>query len=142
MNCCAISTAKRNPAQAAEMSRQAAFFAPIFVWMKQAVAGKTMSGVAVATRMRSISSPLIPACSIAFKRGLRAHVAGVFILGGDAAFLDSGAGGDPLVVVSTIFERSSFVRTFFRHVTAGANDRDGALRFSGARARAGRVVSL
>ena len=31
MNCCAISIAKRNPAQAAEMSRQAAFFAPIFV---------------------------------------------------------------------------------------------------------------
>ena len=28
---------------------QAAFFAPIFVWTKHAVAGKSMSGVTVAT---------------------------------------------------------------------------------------------
>ncbi len=32
------------------------------------------------------------------ERGFRAHVAGVFVLRGDAAFLDAGAGGDPLVV--------------------------------------------
>ena len=32
------------------------------------------------------------------ERGFGAHVAGVFVVRGDAAFLDAGAGGDPLVV--------------------------------------------
>src|SRR5262249_61388089 len=63
MNCCAISNPKIKPAHAAEMSRQAAFVAPIFFCTKQAVAGNNMSGVAVATKIRSRSSGLTFACS-------------------------------------------------------------------------------
>ena len=72
------------------------------------------------------------------ERSLGAHVAGVFVLGRDAAFLDPGAGGDPLVVGLDDLREIGVRQDFFRHVTAGADDRDSALRFSGARARAGR----
>ena len=41
---------------------QAALRAPSLRCTRQAVAGKNMSGEAVATRMRSISSAAIPAC--------------------------------------------------------------------------------
>ena len=61
----AVSTPKRKPEQAAEMSKQAAFTAPILVWTKQAVLGKNISGVQVAQMIRSISSGLMPAFSIA-----------------------------------------------------------------------------
>ena len=77
-----------------------------------------MSGVAVATRMRSISSALIPACSMALSAALGGHVAGAFILRSDAAFLDPGARGDPLVA-RIDHAREVLVRDdFFRHVTA------------------------
>ena len=72
------------------------------------------------------------------KRGLGAHVAGVFIVRGDAAFLDPGAGGDPLVVGLDDLGEIVVRENFFRHVAAGADDRDSALRFSGPRARARR----
>ena len=55
-------------------------------------------GVAVATRMRSISSPAMSGLLHRGEGGLGAHVAGVFVVRGDAAFLDAGASGDPLVV--------------------------------------------
>ena len=76
------------------------------------------------------------------ERGFGAHIAGVFVLRGDAAFLDAGAGGDPLVIGLDDLREIVVGENFFRHVTAGADDRDGALRFSGARARAGLFVSL
>jgi hypothetical protein len=44
---------------------QVAFFAPIWRWTWQAVDGKNMSGVMVATRIMSISSGVTPAFSIA-----------------------------------------------------------------------------
>src|SRR5207247_5379540 len=49
---------------------QAALVAPIFFCTKQAVAGNSMSGVAVATRIRSISLGEIFACSMAFSAAL------------------------------------------------------------------------
>ena len=42
------------------MSNPQAFEAPIWVWTRQAVAGKIMSGVTVATMMRSISEAAMP----------------------------------------------------------------------------------
>ena len=112
MNCCAISSAKRNPAQAAETSRQAAFVAPIFVCTKQAVGGKYHVG-----RGRGDEDEIDVVARDAGllhggKRGLGGHVAGVFIVRGDAALLDAGARRDPLVGQCRPFaERSSFVRT-------------------------------
>ena len=72
------------------------------------------------------------------ERGFGAHVAGVFVVRGDAALLDAGAGGDPLVIGLDDLGEIVVGENFFRHVAAGADDRDGALRFSGPRARAGR----
>ena len=63
--CRAISKAYRKPEHAAEMSIAAALCAPIWLWMRQAVAGKNMSGDAVAQRIRSTSAAKTPACSSA-----------------------------------------------------------------------------
>ena len=72
------------------------------------------------------------------ERGLGAHIAGVFVVRGDAALLDAGAGGDPLVIGLDDLGEIVVRENFFRHVAAGADDRDSALRFSGPRARARR----
>ena len=72
-----------------------------------------------------------------FQRSLRRHVARVFVLGGDAAFLDASARGDPLVARVDHSRQVGVGQNFFRHVTAGADDRNGAACFNGARARAG-----
>ena len=137
MNCWAISTAKRKPAHAAETSRQAALVAPIFVWTRHAVAGNSMSGVAVARRIRSISLAEIPACSIAAKAALGRHVAREFVLRRDPALFDAGARGDPFVGRVDHLREIGVGQDFFRRVAAGADDRNGAPRFTGARARAG-----
>ncbi len=55
-----VDRAKRNALQAAERSNPQAFFAPIFSWITQAVDGKSISGVTVATMMQSISSAEMP----------------------------------------------------------------------------------
>jgi hypothetical protein len=57
--------AYKKPEQAAEMSKQTAFRAPSFFCTKQAVEGKNMSGVTVATMMSLISSGVTPAASMA-----------------------------------------------------------------------------
>jgi hypothetical protein len=112
MNCCAISRPKRKPAQAAEISRQAALVAPIFFWTKQAVAGKSMSGVAVATRIRSISAGEIFACSIAFS----AAFAAMSLVCSSFAAMRRSLMPVRVVIhssfVSTMRDRSSLVRTF------------------------------
>ena len=138
MNCCAISTAKRNPAQAAEMSRQAALCRPDLCLNKAGRRGKYHVG-----RGRGDEDEIdfIARDAGLFhrgKRGFGAHVAGVFIVRGDAALLDAGAGGDPLVIGLDDLGEVVVRENFFRHVAAGADDRDSALRFSGPRARAGR----
>src|SRR5947207_13999211 len=72
MKCWAILAPIKNLAQSAERARQAGVLAPIFFCAKQAVAGKSMSGVAVATRIRSISFGEIFACSIALSAAFAA----------------------------------------------------------------------
>src|SRR5512135_1351695 len=64
--------ANRNPEQAAERSNPQAFVALIFSWMMQAVAGKNMSGVTVATMITSISDALIRRCARTFSMALTA----------------------------------------------------------------------
>ena len=54
------------------MSKVAAFRAPSFCCTRQAVAGKSMSGVMVATIINSIWSAAIPAFSIARRAALAA----------------------------------------------------------------------
>jgi hypothetical protein len=111
MNCWAISTANKNPAQAAETSKHAALEAPIFVCTKQAVAGKTMSGVAVATRIKSTSSGLTLACAKAF----RAAFAAMSLVCSSFAAMRRSFIPVRVVIhssfVSTMRERSSFVST-------------------------------
>ena len=70
--------------------------------------------------------------------GLGGHVAGLFVGRGDPAFLDPGAGRDPLVVGLDDLREVLVGEDFFRQITAGADDRDRALGFSGSRARARR----
>ena len=73
------------PEQAASRSNAAARCAPIFCCTRQAVAGKGMSGVMVATMIRSICSAVTPAIFIARCGGLGGHVGGEFVLGRHAA---------------------------------------------------------
>ena len=72
------------------------------------------------------------------ERGFRAHVAGEFVVRRDPAFLDPGASGDPLVVGLDDLREVVVRQDSLRHITAGADDGDGALWLSGSRARAGR----
>ena len=110
---------------------QAALVAPIFIWTRQAVAGKTMSGVAVATKDKiDLVCGETPACSIAFRAALVAISLVRLILGCDAAFFNTGASGDPLVARIDQLRQIVVGQHFFRYVTAGANDRDGALDFT------------
>ena len=57
---CARHEREGKPEQAAETSNPHAFFAPMRSWIRHAVDGKNMSGVTVATMMRSISAAEIP----------------------------------------------------------------------------------
>src|SRR5262245_1825419 len=66
------------------------------------------------------------------------HVARIFIVRSDAALLDTGAGGDPLIISLDHLGKVVVRENFFRHVATGADDRDSTLRFSGPRARARR----
>ena len=67
------------------------------------------------------------------------HVAGVFVGGGDPPFLDPGTAGDPLVVGIDQLGEVIIGQPSLRNVTARADDRDSALRLSGARTRAVRA---
>ena len=109
----AVTRPYKNPVQAAFISKQAAFFAPIFDWTKHAVEGSGISGVTVATMRSSTSSGFNFASSSAFMAASAARalegVPGFAIL---RFFM-------PVRVVihssdvSTIFSSSSFVRTCF-----------------------------
>ena len=57
-----------------------------------------------------------------FERGLRRHVAGRFVLGRDAPFLDPGARRDPLVAGIDHAREILVGKNFLRHITAGADD--------------------
>ena len=59
-NCVPAARAKLKPLHAADRSNPRARLAPIWSWTRHAVAGKLMSGVTVATTMRSMSSAVIP----------------------------------------------------------------------------------
>src|SRR4030081_2466531 len=112
INCWAISKPKRKPAQAAEISRQAALVAPIFFCTKQAVAGNNISGVAVATRIISISAGEIPACAMAWSAAFAAMSLVC------SSFATTRRSLIPVRVVihsslfSTILHRSALVRIF------------------------------
>jgi hypothetical protein len=57
-----------------------------------------------------------------FERGLRCHVAGHFVFGGNAPFLDPGARRDPLVA-GIDHAREIFVsKNFLRRITTGADN--------------------
>ena len=60
MNCAPMVYAYTKPEQAAEMSKPQALVAPILSCTMQAVAGKNMSGVTVATMMTSSSEASMP----------------------------------------------------------------------------------
>jgi hypothetical protein len=85
--------------------------APIFFWTKQAVAGKSISGVAVATIIRSISFAEIFACSIALSA---AFVAISLVFSSFAAIRRSLMPVRVVIhssLVSIMRERSELVRT-------------------------------
>ena len=94
-----------------------------------------MSGVMVATMIRSIWSAVTPAIFIARNGGLGRQVGGEFILGRDAPFLDAGARGDPFIRGLDHFFEVGVGQDFFRHIRADAGDGAGATlkNFRGAR---------
>jgi hypothetical protein len=73
MKCWPISSAKRKPEQAASMSNAAAWLAPILRCTTQAVEGKGMSGVIVATMIKSICSGVTRARAMATSAALAAR---------------------------------------------------------------------
>ena len=81
-----------------------------------------MSGVTVATMIRSISE----ADDASLIHGILCrsgrHVAGMFTLCGDPALLDSGAGGDPVVARLDDFFEICVGEYPLGHVAAGSND--------------------
>jgi len=78
--------------------------------MVQEVAGMCRSGVTVAQMMRSISWGGTPDISSAFRAASVAYWEKAFVVAGNPPFLDSGAGGDPLVGGVHIFSSSLLVR--------------------------------
>ena len=79
------------------MSKQAARTAPSFFWTQQAVAGKNMSGVTVAT-IDYVDLLRLDAC-LAHRRLRRfgSHVTRCFVCGRNPALTDAGPGPDPFV---------------------------------------------
>src|SRR5947207_14092981 len=112
MKCWAILAPIKNLAQSAERARQAGVLAPIFFCAKQAVAGKIMSGVAVATRSRSISSGEIFACSLALSAAFAAMSLVVSSLLATRRSLIQVRGVIHSSLVSTMRERAALVKIF------------------------------
>src|SRR5207247_11444472 len=60
MNGAAVASAYTKPEQAPDRSKPHAFFAPILVWTRQALDGKNIAGVTVATMIKSNSAGSSP----------------------------------------------------------------------------------
>ena len=88
--------------------------------------GNGMSGVMVATMIKSICSAVTPRPVHGAQGGLGGQVGGEFVLGGDAALLDAGAGGDPFVGGVHHFLQVGVGQDFGRHIGADASDGAGA----------------
>ena len=70
---------------------------PSAAWTGTAVAGKVLSGVEVASTMRSIDCASTLASASAARAARIAEVGGQFAVGGDVALADAGALDDPFV---------------------------------------------
>ena len=71
-----------------------------------------------------------------FQGSFRRHIARLLIFRRDPAFFNTSARRDPFVARVDDLHEVGVGQALFRHVTAGANDRDRPVRFTGARARA------
>src|SRR6266436_2719030 len=110
-NCAPTVSAYAKPEQAAERSKPQAFFAPMRSCTRQAVAGKNMSGVTLASTIRSISAGSVLVCA---STALAASVAMCEVA---VPFSTTWRSRMPVRVtihsslVSTIFSRSALVIT-------------------------------
>ena len=94
---------------------------PSAAWTATAVAGKVLSGVEVASTIRSIDCASMPALASAALRRLDRQMRGELALGGDVALPDAGALHDPLVRrVDLRAASSALVRTRSRQIGAAA----------------------
>ena len=93
----AVVSAKTKPEQTAWMSKAAPCCMPSLFWTLTAAAGKVLSGVAVASTIRSMSAGVSPALSSAAFAASSAEVGGELAIGGDVALADAGPLQDPLV---------------------------------------------
>jgi hypothetical protein len=121
MNCCAISIPTKNPAQAAETSRQAAFLAPIFSERNRPSrenhigrCGSDEQKLDVLGRDLRLFQRL--------KCGLRGHITGHFVLSRNATLLDPGARGNPFVAGIDHVREVLVGQDLVRRVTAGPDD--------------------
>ena len=64
------------------------------------------------------------------------HVAGELVFCSDTPFFDAGARGDPFVRRIDDSRKIRVGQSFVRHITAGADNRNRAARFTGVRSRA------
>jgi hypothetical protein len=102
---------KMNPAHAAERSNAGQTGAPSFCWRKTAVAGIGMSGVTVPTMIMSRSFARTPALSRARSAANRARSLVTIPSGVTRLSLMPVRSVIHASVVSTIFSRSTLVRT-------------------------------
>src|SRR3989338_2276651 len=112
MYCLAVIIAYKYPEQAAEMSKETGFLAPISFWTRQAIDCKLLSGLMVATRISSIFSAGI---ADLLKTFLAALMARSLVFSSDAATRRSLMPVRVRIhssVVSTIFSRSKLVSLF------------------------------
>ena len=116
-----------NPEQAASRSNAAARVrADLAAAPGRRWTGNGMSGVMVATMIRSIWSAVTPAFSMARRAALAARSEVNSSGGGDAALLDAGAGGDPLVGGVDHFLQVGVGQDRVGHIGADAGDGAGA----------------
>ncbi len=85
---------------------------------KQAVDGKTISGVMVAQMIRSISLRFEAGGGDGLAGGGGGEGSGGFAFGGDAALVDAGALGDPFVVGVDHLRQIVVGQPFFRQLAA------------------------
>ena len=93
----AVASAKTKPEHTACRSKAAPWLMPSPFWTATAVAGKVLSGVEVASTIRSIDCASMPASVERGARGIDRQMRGELALGGDVALPDAGALHDPLV---------------------------------------------
>ena len=120
----AVASAKTKPEHTAWRSKAAPWVMPSSACTETALAGKVLSGVEVASTIRSIDCASTWACASAARAACGRQLRGDFAGRGDVAFVDAGALHDPLVGGVDLAREIGVGQDSARQITAAAeNDR-------------------